>query len=498
MFIPLVVAAGNAADCTRVRALAKAMNMDKVKPDLFAQLSGDCCTSTPITGTFAVICVGTRVNEIDFGPLNLNGTIDDSAIPTALQKLWLGGNLLTGSFNLSKIPNTLEWLELSDNRLSTLYGNIPTGSQLKYLWLRSNKFTGNLAIDLPDQLESLLTDGNSFSGPLPLLPSTITSLVINGNKFSGSIHLVIPLYYFYIKGNLISNITTTAATNLPNGCDISDTPLLGINLTNFSRCTQNNLYYIPPPSKQSSRSISTMKITQTNVKSSLKSTFVSLSAASTITLKVIANTATTTLATISTNDITLPKIAQTALPTMTSTNTITFFSTQLMNSLNLSTATLLGNSSLQTDTISFSALGTSTDILGATTNTISLNKTSAITSAKRQTRQHKSTLDTAELVAEVQTTTTSFSSEVMEIETEIETEEPNEPESNAQVGSQQESIIIYLALGVFGTIGLVLFVFGQLYRSKRFAKLLGRRNSLSSFSTFSAKKTTTVQSTNGQ
>ena len=56
------------------------------------------------------------------------------------------------------------------------------------------------------------------------------------------------------------------------------------------------------------------------------------------------------------------------------------------------------------------------------------------------------------------------------------------------------NITLYVLIGLFAAIVVVLAIFGQLYNSKRFSKRLGRRNSMSSMSTTqSVRKVTTIR-----
>ena len=203
-------------DCPKLISFAFDLGMPSQQPARWMQLQSDCCT------VIGVYCVGSRVIEISWYMMGLNGTINGTAIPSSVTSLYLNNNAITGS-----IPN-----------------NLPSG--LLYLDLNENAITGFIPNALPVGLISLSLHGNQMSGDLPLFPSTLQVLYLGypgtaGNNFTGTLRLFKPSE-LYINDNWITSVVIQDLSVLYQ-CDLSNNPLLGNpNIASLTMCTKNGLY----------------------------------------------------------------------------------------------------------------------------------------------------------------------------------------------------------------------------------------------------------------
>ena len=217
----------NSTDCANVIQFALGLKMDVVNPTLLNQLKLDCCTPIVIpaeTKLYVTCDSNNRVTEIRWYEMNLNGTINGTAIPIALTYISLASNLLTGS-----IPNSLP-------------------SSLKYLFLSDNLLTGSIPSNLPPGLTHLYVRGNFMTGDLPIFPNSLQYLRLGFpgmrfNHFTGILRLNAPLE-LYINDNWISGIVIYDYSRLTSAnCDLSNNPLFGNpHISNLTFCIQLSLY----------------------------------------------------------------------------------------------------------------------------------------------------------------------------------------------------------------------------------------------------------------
>ena len=287
-------------DCTDIINLATAAQLDKVQPTMMSDIRLNCCT----TAKTKVTCNGLqRVTAIDWKSLNLNGTLNMTAIPSTVTTFFMFYNRLTGP--ISHFPTGIQSLQIHGNQLdgdipvlppgstyvylfennftgsvpllpSTMYdylvndnkltGGIPTNlssglsgiqvqnnqlngtvpvlpSGLQYLRLYNNLLTGN-APPLPYSLQYYQIEGNFFVGTLSSIPTTVTiftigSSLLTSNRISGSVSLYRPSQV-QINFNLISSFSITDKTQL-SMCDLSYTPLQG-KVNSYTTCIRNGLY----------------------------------------------------------------------------------------------------------------------------------------------------------------------------------------------------------------------------------------------------------------
>ena len=220
-------------DCPNIINLALGMRMDIRKPAVMDQIREDCCdtdsnpsiTYTDVEKLYVVCNLNSRVIEINWYFMNLNGRINGTALTPKLRFLGLNNNALTGS-----IPNAL-----------------PTG--LLYLDTWENSLTGSLPDPLPTGLVELSVEGNQLTGTVPFFPTSLTNLWLGypgklGNHFVGSVSINQPVNFF-INGNWITDIIIQDSSKFDDDhCDLSDNPLLGnphlTPLTNI--CKMTGLY----------------------------------------------------------------------------------------------------------------------------------------------------------------------------------------------------------------------------------------------------------------
>ncbi len=214
MFLSLLWAISSSTDCNDAINFARGLNMHLVQPLKFASIVDDCCSIN--TG---ISCLNERPSHYSWSSMNLNGTINSTALSSQIYML----NLNTNNIN----------------------GTIPSlPSYLGQLYLYGNKLSGSLPTVLPN-LIFLYIHYNYFTGQLPRMPINILSLSISGaletNNLYGEIILNKPIS-IYIQNMFVTNLVVYNIDDLES-CNISNTPLLGNpNLSNLQVCTKNGLY----------------------------------------------------------------------------------------------------------------------------------------------------------------------------------------------------------------------------------------------------------------
>ena len=220
---------GAILDCNDVITLATGLNMDRVQPLKMNAIIDDCCNSA-MTG---VIC-GERVENIDWGHLGLNGTLNMTAVPLSTKLLFLFGNQITGS--VSHISPDMELFEINWNQFEGTIPPIP--NRVRYAYFHGNKFTGNMPEisssledficydnklngTIPDSLSAstaitgLNCGNNQFTGQLPTLPSTLVGLLLYDNLLTGSLPaLSSSLYRLLLQNNLLTGSLPMLPSNI--------------------------------------------------------------------------------------------------------------------------------------------------------------------------------------------------------------------------------------------------------------------------------------------
>ena len=218
-FLSTLWAASNSIDCVDAVNFARGLNMHLVNPIRFNAINTDCCGPQAQTG---IVCAGNRVTDYRWNQMNLNGTMNGTALPSELLQIILYSNKINGT-----IPSILP-------------------PKLRFLYVYSNRLTGTIPMNLPNTLDYFAVDNNKLVGSIPKLPSVIMNFYIGAaatisNQLYGEVILVKPLYV-YINNNMITNFVIYD-TSILAGCDISNNPLLGNpNIANLTMCTKNGLY----------------------------------------------------------------------------------------------------------------------------------------------------------------------------------------------------------------------------------------------------------------
>ena len=251
-------------DCQDVVNFATSLNMNVKQPILMNEIVSNCCTTTGIT------CDGNNVvTIIHWTGLNLNGTVNETAIPSNLTELYLYSNQLIGLIP-TNLPLGLKVVSLDSNEFTGTLPNVWKTDGLQGIYFGHNKISGGISSKWPSKLVELYLYDNLLSGTIPntqvwpsglqtlylhgnklngdgsCFPSTILSLSLgyqgySGNKFTGTLALEKPTA-ISINSNLISDLNIKNTSSL-TFCDLSNNPLLGDkDLINLSICAQTGIY----------------------------------------------------------------------------------------------------------------------------------------------------------------------------------------------------------------------------------------------------------------
>ena len=261
------------SDCTLVESLAIGLNMHITNPILMIKLRLNCCSA------FNVICEGSDVVKITWNSLNLNGTINETAIPHNIQLLDLTSNAISGLIpkidqlmdltifkvvsnalngSFSAFPPFAMDVRIGDNAITgsipafpeslniftadncLLSGTIPDNMPYN-LQLRNNFLTGNIP-RLPLDMKILRVPLNLLSGGIPFIPSSLVILTLGSmqkfNKINGSLYLDAPTELI-IFNNLITGIFINDTSKL-EVCDLRYNPISLSLLVNFTMCQRGN------------------------------------------------------------------------------------------------------------------------------------------------------------------------------------------------------------------------------------------------------------------
>ena len=199
-------------DCPAVIRFAFGANLHVVHPTKMDSLVSNCCTSALVT------CESNRVTIINFSSLRLNGTINGTSIPTQVYLLQLGANKLNGT-----IP-----------RLANNLANID---------FRYNKLSGPLPFPLPSASSRYFVTGNQLSGDLKPFPTNLEFLQIAGNRFTGKLQVSKPKQLLAYN-NLITDVFVGDSSLLTIvDCNLDNNPMYGnTNLTALSMCSQRGMF----------------------------------------------------------------------------------------------------------------------------------------------------------------------------------------------------------------------------------------------------------------
>jgi len=248
--LSLILAAS--VDCPDVINLAKGLHLDQKQPAIYSALLTNCCSGSSSTTPF-VSCTTQRVVGIYWISYNLNGTINGTALPPLLQNLNLDGNQITGP--IPSLPSGLLELSASQNLLTGPLPTMPSGLQLLYI------------------------NSNLLTGDVPSLPNSLTNVYLGypgipGNRFTGIVALYQP-QYLYLNDNWITDVVVTDTSQLTNGCDLSNNPLLGNpDIASLTMCTQTGLYSTTIPANRKTTKLISLKTTKTSL-NSFKNTTIS-------------------------------------------------------------------------------------------------------------------------------------------------------------------------------------------------------------------------------
>ena len=235
---------GVSIDCPNVLSLAAGLNMDIVNPIRMSALNNDCCY-TIITG---VTCDSQRVTEIIWNYMNLNGTINSTAMSSIgnLNNLHLVANEITG--NLPTIwPPFLRFFNVQANRLT---GTIPIfPNSMLSLYMSDNLLNGTLPLIWPPNLSEFVVYGNKFTGTIPItFPSTLSQLNVGTNKLSGGFPSKIPpfLRWLHVDNNFLTGLVPSEIRRTFVHLRLNENLGLYGDVTNITNAELNELWLTTP------------------------------------------------------------------------------------------------------------------------------------------------------------------------------------------------------------------------------------------------------------
>ena len=191
-----------ATDCSDLLIVAQGLKMDIIRPDIYSQVSIDCCSAQGVTcDSFPL------VSGLDWSNLGLNGSIITSSLPTGILKINLSRNKITGAIP-TDIPSATS-LDLSHNKLSGTIPAMPT--QVVTYDISDNVLTGPIPVSLPLGLSYYNVSNNRITGALPSFTSTsLITYDASVNLFnSGGIPSLPPNLQtlFIFNNSLVGSIT---------------------------------------------------------------------------------------------------------------------------------------------------------------------------------------------------------------------------------------------------------------------------------------------------
>ncbi len=211
---------GASIDCPDLINFARGLNMHLVQPAKMTQMINfDCCDSVqnPTIG-----CTAARVSFISWSALQLNGTLNMTAFPSAATYIAMANNKISG--NISVIPNRITNYYAENNRFSGVLPALPTS--VDQMTFGNNLLTGTLP-NFPPIIQYFSANGNAFTGSIPSIPASLatlslafnqltqlppsfptllTTIYLNNNLLVGSIPapLLVPMLHLVVNNNQLS------------------------------------------------------------------------------------------------------------------------------------------------------------------------------------------------------------------------------------------------------------------------------------------------------
>ena len=179
-----------------------------------------------------------EVSCVEWGQLDLSGTMNLVHLPHSLYDFAVPGNALEGTVPLTRLPSELRSLALYVNRFEGELDLTSLPLCFEDLALNHNRFNGTVCLtSLPDSMQSVNISENCLTGPLDLtlLPPNISRVYISGNQLSGELDLQqLPASIFRLDLSQNKFSGDVDLTNLPSflmTLDLSDNVDLCGNIT---------------------------------------------------------------------------------------------------------------------------------------------------------------------------------------------------------------------------------------------------------------------------
>jgi Leucine-rich repeat (LRR) protein len=188
--------------------------------------SDNWLTASPLSSWFGVTVENGRLTRLELDDNNLSGSLpSEIGNWTAIERLGLPSNNLSGP-----IPAaigqcaSLNTLLLMVNELTTIPSEIAQCSQLEYVSLYRNAFTGPFPTVFLDMTQLITLDlgSNEFSGPIPAGINNLTNLTrltLERNEFSGimpNVHGLENIVEFHLNENNLSGKLDEILGDHPN------------------------------------------------------------------------------------------------------------------------------------------------------------------------------------------------------------------------------------------------------------------------------------------
>ena len=479
-------------DCVDVVNLVKSMKMDEFYPKEYSAISNNCCTATPNpSSNFNIECNSLkRVTLIDISMSYnglMNGNLNFTALPKQLEVLYLGRNAFKGPIELQSIPNSVYLLELSDNQFDSIVGEFKSGSRLKYIQFGNNKIVGKLNVTYPSSLVYFSASNNYMYGSIPPFTLNLKEVDFSLNLFSGSLDLVGQMTLFKINNNLIDGLSSPVV--LTGNCNISNNPLGKNNNSKFTNCGKTNLYTISHSTKlvtytaSSILTIEALPVATTSLSSNLHL----VSPMTSITTESQWNSHHSILASSSI-------LGDTMFPGTTTTD----LHSEDLFPIVVSAVETQSTSDYATEYSDASLLYTKQidPILTKLQSTSSIRKSTGYNTKLRRLQTSLANTIQNSLFSTSNALFTSFVASTMSTTSTTSNTSTTKDQVTPNLSNSENmdtNITLYILVGIFALIVIVLVVFGQLYNSKSFSKRLGRRHSMATISTTYTRRATTIK-----
>jgi len=179
-----------------------------------------------------------EVSRVEWGQLDLSGTMNLIHLPHSLYDFAVSGNALEGTVPLTRLPSELRSLTLYENRFAGELDLIFLPLCFEDLTLNDNRFNGTVCLtSLPVNMRNVNLSENRLTGPLDLtlLPPNISRVYISGNQLSGELdlqQLPASIFRLDLSRNMFSvyvNLAKLSSSLI--GLDLSDNVNLRSNIT---------------------------------------------------------------------------------------------------------------------------------------------------------------------------------------------------------------------------------------------------------------------------